>query len=100
MRHDECCLLFAKRDEDTRKRIAALYHYVNTLPLTKHQRSKLIRLAEEALTSAEDNGYHFAMYDAGFCDFMEAAVLQKDIRCRFSRKSGSPINRTHFVLHL
>ena len=73
MRHDECCLLFAKRDEDTRKRIAALYHYVNTLPLTKHQRSKLIRLAEEALTSAEDNGYHFAMYDTGFCDFMEAA---------------------------
>ena len=58
MRHDECCAICVKRDEDTRKRIAALYHYINTLPLTKHQRGKLIRLAEEALVSAEGNGFY------------------------------------------
>ena len=26
MMHDECCAICVKRDEDTRKRIAALYH--------------------------------------------------------------------------
>lgn len=71
MRHDECCLLFAKRDEDTRKRIAALYHYVNTLPLTKHQRSKLIRLAEEALVSAEGNGFYTGTCDTSTDDLMK-----------------------------
>ena len=63
MRHDECCAIYVKRDEDTRKRIELLYHYVNTLPLTKHQRGKLIRLAEEALVSAEGNGFY-----TGTCD--------------------------------
>lgn len=71
MRHDECCLLFAKRDEETRKRIATLYHYVNTLPLTKHQRSKLIRLAEDALVSAEGNGFYTGTCDTSTNDLMK-----------------------------
>jgi len=46
--------LCVKRDETTIKSVEALYHYINTLPLTKHQRGKAIRLAETALTNATD----------------------------------------------
>lgn len=28
--------LYVKRDETTIKSVEALYHYINTLPLTKH----------------------------------------------------------------
>lgn len=74
MRHDECCAIYVKRDEDTRKRIELLYHYVNTLPLTKHQRGKLIRLAETALTNAENNGYLVGFDAAGFSDLSKAVA--------------------------
>lgn len=71
MRHDECCAICVKRDEDTRKRIAALYHYVNTLPLTKHQRGKIIRLAEDALVSAEGNGFYTGTCDTSTNELMK-----------------------------
>ena len=71
MRHDECCAIYVQRDEDTRKRIELLYHYVNTLPLTKHQRGKLIRLAEEALVSAEGNGFYTGTCNTGTDDLMK-----------------------------
>lgn len=71
MRHDECCAIYVLRDEDTRKRIELLYHYVNTLPLTKHQRGKLIRLAEEALVSAEGNGFYTGTCDTSTDDLMK-----------------------------
>ena len=80
MRHDECCAIYVKRDEDTRKRIELLYHYVNTLPLTKHQRGKLIRLAEEALVSAEGNGFY-----AGTCD-TSTNDLMKTVERFFKKK--------------
>ena len=79
MRHDECCAINVQRDEDTRKRIELLYHYVNTLPLTKHQRGKLIRLAEEALVSAEGNGFYTGTCDTSTDDLMK-------IMERFSKK--------------
>jgi hypothetical protein len=79
MRHDECCAIYVKRDEDTRKRIELLYHYVNTLPLTKHQRGKLIRLAEEALVCAEGNGFYTGTCDTSTDDLMK-------IMERFSKK--------------
>ena len=47
MRHDECCLLFAKRDEDTRKRIA------------------------EALVCAEGNGFYTGTCDTSTDDLMK-----------------------------
>lgn len=34
--------LCVKRDETTIKSVEALYHYINTLPLTKHQRGKAV----------------------------------------------------------
>jgi hypothetical protein len=71
MMHDECCAIYVQRDEDTRKRIELLYHYVNTLPLTKHQRGKLIRLAEEALVSAEGNGFYTGTCDTSTNDLMK-----------------------------
>lgn len=71
MMHDECCAIYVKRDEDTRKRIAALYHYINTLPLTKHQRGKLIRLAEDALVSAEGNGFYTGTCNTSTDDLMK-----------------------------
>ena len=71
MRHDECCAINVQRDEDTRKRIELLYHYVNTLPLTKHQRGKLIRLAEEALVCAEGNGFYTGTCDTSTDDLMK-----------------------------
>ncbi len=71
MRHDECCAIYVLRDADTRKRIELLYHYVNTLPLTKHQRGKLIRLAEEALVSAEGNGFYTGTCNTGTDDLMK-----------------------------
>ena len=79
MRHDECCAINVQRDEDTRKRIELLYHYVNTLPLTKHQRGKLIRLAEEALVCAEGNGFYTGTCDTSTDDLMK-------IMERFSKK--------------
>lgn len=79
MRHDECCAINVQRDEDTRKRIELLYHYVNTLPLTKHQRGKLIRLAEEALVCAEGNGFYIGTCDTSTDDLMK-------IMERFSKK--------------
>lgn len=69
--HDECCAIYVQRDEDTRKRIELLYHYVNTLPLTKHQRGKLIRLAEEALVCAEGNGFYTGTCDTSTDDLMK-----------------------------
>ena len=79
MRHDECCAINVQRDEDTRKRIELLYHYVNTLPLTKHQRGKLIRLAEEALVCAEGSGFYTGTCDTSTDDLMK-------IMERFSKK--------------
>lgn len=79
MRHDECCAINVQRDEDTRKRIELLYYYVNTLPLTKHQRGKLIRLAEEALVCAEGNGFYTGTCDTSTDDLMK-------IMERFSKK--------------
>lgn len=79
MRHDECCAINVQRDEDTRKRIELLYHYINTLPLTKHQRGKLIRLAEEALVCAEGNGFYTGTCDTSTDDLMK-------IMERFSKK--------------
>ena len=71
MMHDECCAIYVQRDEDTRKRIELLYHYVNTLPLTKHQRGKLIRLAEDALVSAEGNGFYTGTCNTSTDDLMK-----------------------------
>lgn len=63
--------LCIKRDETTIKSITALYRYINTLPLTKHQRGKLIRLAEDALVSAEGNGFYTGTHDTSTNDLMK-----------------------------
>ena len=74
--------LYVKRDETTIKSVEALYHYINTLPLTKHQRGKAIRLAETALTNAENNGYFVGFDAAGFSDLSKAVAqfLTKKLR--------------------
>ena len=66
--------LCIKRDKTTIKSVEALYHYINTLPLTKHQRGKAIRLAETALTNAENNGYLVGFDAAGFSDLTKAVA--------------------------
>lgn len=63
--------LYVKRDKTTIKSVEALYYYINTLPLTKHQRGKLIRLAEEALVSAEGNGFYTGTCDTSTNDLMK-----------------------------
>lgn len=49
--------LYIKRDDKTIKSIAALYRYIDTLPLTRNQRGEVLRLTGAALTNAENNGY-------------------------------------------
>lgn len=66
--------LCIKRDKTTIKSVEALYHYINTLLLTKHQRGKAIRLAETALTNAENNGYLVGFDAAGFSDLTKAVA--------------------------
>lgn len=74
--------LCVKRDKTTIKSVEALYHYINTLPLTKHQRGKAIRLAETALTNAENNGYFVGFDAAGMSDLMSATAyfLQGELK--------------------
>ena len=56
--------LCIKRDETTIKSITALYHYIDTLPLTRNQRVQILHLIEAALTNAENNGYFVGTYAA------------------------------------
>ena len=66
--------LCIKRDETTIKSIAALYRYIDTLPLTRNQRGEVLRLAEAALTNAENNGYFVGFDAAGLSDLSKAVA--------------------------
>lgn len=72
--------LCVKRDETTIKSIAALYRYIDTLPITRNQRDEVLRLAEEALVSAEGNGFY-----AGTCD-TSTNDLMKTVERFFKKK--------------
>lgn len=74
--------LCIKRDETTIKSIAALYRYIDTLPITRNQRDEVLRLAEAALTNAENNGYFVGVDAAGLSDLSKAVAqfLTKKLR--------------------
>lgn len=66
--------LYVKRDETTIKSIAALYRYIDTLPLARNQRDEVLRLTEAALTNAENNGYFVGFDAAGLSDLSKAVA--------------------------